>query len=330
MGKRVQTKQNEDKRNMSKLDDAMLAHIDYIVNIEYRPFSYRDFENFQCNGRWYHISHGSCRNKFSQIVKAGIIEFEYNSKVAYYTLKGHHFGNKNMMTRNHMGVSSVTPVNNVIPYAAIDEAETFLAYLKTLNTNKNSIHDIHTKFTVPDIYKIISQNLKYSKLINPVSKDIPLEAEYIDDMCIRISIHRTDTITVIVGCSKYPITLDERGITRLSCALTRIEERLSRRLDECASTLQGGYERIPIPNNGRWQVTLWHFGKDKFQNEYPAKGYALTWGHGREVLRTYIKTIRGKKIKRKERQEYPDKNLDDALDEKRKDEKKKHEGEGTS
>ena len=71
------------------------------------------------------------------------------------------------------------------------------------------------------------------------------------------------------------------------------------RLDECGSTLEGGYEKIPIPDNRRWQVTLWHFGKDKFANEYPAKGYALTWGHGREVLRTYIKSNNRNKVERR-------------------------------
>jgi hypothetical protein len=151
-----------------------------------------------------------------------------------------------------------------------------------------------------------------------MSKDIPLEVENIDGMHIHTTIHRTDTVTVIIGCSREPITIDERGITRLSCSLTRIEERLlSRKLDECGALLEGGYERIPIPNNGKWQVTMWHFGKDKFANEYPAKGYALTWGHGREVLRTYIKKLNDKKIKRNERQEYPNKSLKEALDDKR-------------
>jgi hypothetical protein len=294
---------------LSTLDDAMLRKMKYIVIMEHRPFSYKDFIDY--------MKHGTFRNKISKLRRDGLVEFVRNSHTAFYTLRGYHFGNNASMTRNHMGIPSVIPVTGVIPYTAVSEAERFCGYLKTLDTNTNSIHDIHTKFTVLDIYKIISSSPKYSKLINPVSKDIPLEAENIDNMHIHISIHRTDTVTVIVGCSRDPITLDERGITRLSCGLTRIEERLSRRLDECGNTLEGGYERIPIPDNRRWQVTLWHFGKDKFANEYPAKGYALTWGHGREVLRTYIKTLNDKKIKRKERQEYPNKNLQDALDDKR-------------
>jgi hypothetical protein len=306
---------------MTKLDDAILKHMQYIVDVEGRPFSYKDFLNFQIHGLWYSVAHGTFRNKISVWIKSSIVELCYNSKISFYTLKGRYFGSSNTMTRNHMGIPSVIPVTPVIPYTAINEAINFLNYLKTLDTNTNSIHDIHTKFKVSDIYRIISSNPKYSRLVNPVSKDIALEPEYIDDMIIRTSIHRTDTVTVIIGCSRNPITIDERGITRLSCALTRREERLSRRLDECGNILQGGYERIPIPDNRRWQVTLWHFGKDKFANEYPAQRYALTWGHGREVLRTYIKTLNDKKVKRKERQEYPKKSLEDALDDKRSEDK---------
>ena len=92
---------------------AMLEHMKYIVEIEARPFSYLDFETFKVGNRWYHIAHGTCRNKFSELVRKGIIEFEYNSKVAFYTLKGHPFGTSNKMTHNHVDISSVTNVTDV-------------------------------------------------------------------------------------------------------------------------------------------------------------------------------------------------------------------------
>ena len=47
--------------------------------------------------------------------------------------------------------SSVTPVTGVNPYTAICEGNSFFNYLKTLDANADSIHDIRTKFTVPDI-----------------------------------------------------------------------------------------------------------------------------------------------------------------------------------
>ena len=307
---------------MSLVDAAMLQHMHEINTVEGRPFSYLDFLNFENCGKKFVIAHGTFRNKISKWIRQGIVRLVYNSKLAFYSLTGITFAYDKPMTGHHMGLSSVIPVTGVIPYTAISEANSFFDYLKKkLDNNANSIHDIHTKFTVLDIYKILSSSPKYSKLINPVSRDIPLEVENIDGMHIHVAVHRTDTVTVIVGCSRDPITIDERGITRLSCALTRIEEKLSRRLDECGALLPGGYERIPIPDNKTWQVTLWHFGKDKFANEYPAKGYALTWGHGREVLRTYIKTLNHNKIERKERQEYPNKSLQDALDDKKSEDK---------
>ena len=106
---------------MTNIVDAMLKHAEYIVKIEGRPFSYLDFEDFEVSGRHYTIPHGTCRNKFSELVKKSIIEFEYNSKVAFYTLKGYHFRTRDMMTRNHMGISSVIPVTGVIPYTAVSE-----------------------------------------------------------------------------------------------------------------------------------------------------------------------------------------------------------------
>ena len=75
-------------------------------------------------------------------------------------------------------------------------------------------------------------------------------------------------------------------------------------------------KEIPIPDNRRWIVTMWHFGRDK-KYEYTRDGYSLTWGYGREVLRMYTKSINGQKVQRKDRQEYPDKPFLEAVNRKR-------------
>ena len=293
---------------MSKLDDAMLRRMRQIVFEESRPFSYLDFIDFEVNGNHYHMEHGTFRNKIMNLRRDGIVEVEYSSNITFYTLTGHRFG-KNMMTDTHMGLSSVT---NVIPVTARDNMNVFYKYLNTLDSDKRSVHDIHLLFHIPDIWTIFSNNFKYHGKINSQSKDIILEPEIIDNMKIQTILHCTDSVTVSVACSRLPITLDEHGITKLSCALTRVEERLSRKLDECGQNLDDGYERIPIPDCNRWQVTMWHFGKDS-PCEYVDKGYTLTWGYGRDVLRTYTKNINGKLIKRDEKQEYPEKSLQDVL-----------------
>ena len=289
----------------------MKRNMERIVLCENRPFSYLDFESFEVDGHHYAVPHGTCRNEFSKFVKWGIIELDYNSKVSYYTLKGHRFG-RGSMTRNHMGISSVIPVTGVIGIGLQD----LFHYLQTVPYNQKSIHDIHLKFTVLDIYKIMSSSPVYNRLIKPFSYDIILNPEIIDGLKITPIIHRTDTVTVSVACSAAPVPISEEGVTNLSCTLTRVEERLSVKLDECGNSLPGGYERIPIPDNRRWTITMWHFGRDrKFQ--YKNNAYSLTWGYGREVLRIYTKSIHGIQVERIERQEYPNKPLIDALKERR-------------
>jgi hypothetical protein len=209
----------------------------------------------------------------------------------------------------------VLPVTEVIPVTARIAAENLLGFLKTLGGDGDSVHNIHFKFQISDIWEIMSRHPNYNHLVNSNSMDLILHRELIDDLKIQTIIHHTDTVTVSVACSKNPIFLDEKGRTRLSCALTRIEERLSRKLDECGNDLQGGYERIPIPENERWQVTMWHFGKDVV-HAYRDSSYALTWGQGRELLRVYIKSADGQEIVRFERQEYPDLPLEVAIKEK--------------
>jgi hypothetical protein len=298
------------KIHLNELEKAMVKHMEHIVFVECRPFSYMDFENFEVDGRVYSIAHGTCRNKFSYLAKIQIIELEYNCKVSYYTLKGVHFGAKGTMTRNHMGDSSVINVTGIMG----NEMEDLLNYLKTLPPEEASVHDIHYKFTVTDSYKIMSTNRTYNRLINPVSKDIILPPDIIDGLKIQTIIHRTDTVTVSVACSNFPIILNAEGLLRISVALTRAEERLSAKLDESGKSLEGGYERIPIPDNRRWLITMWHFGKDG--NFEFVNGSCLTWGYGREVLRSYPKSIKNKKGQRKEKQEYPNKTNEEAFKEK--------------
>lgn len=272
---------------LTELDDAMLAKMREIVFTEHRPFCYKDFEEFDINGKTYHVAHGTFRNKICKLQKEGIVELEYNSKICFYTLTGVHFGNA--VTGNHMGIPSVIPVTGVMG----NEMEDLLSYLKTIPVDEAAVHDIHYKFSVPDIYKIMSINTKYSRLINPVSKDIILSPDIIDGLKTQIIIHRTNTVTVSVACSAIPISLNEEGILRASVALTRAEERLSSKLDECGHNLPGGYERIPIPDNRRWIVTMWHFGKDsKFEYK---NGFSLTWG---TEERSYGLILRSLMVKR--------------------------------
>lgn len=46
-----------------KLDHPMKMHMQKLVLLEKRPFCYRDFLDFEVDGRRYSITHGTFRNK---------------------------------------------------------------------------------------------------------------------------------------------------------------------------------------------------------------------------------------------------------------------------
>jgi hypothetical protein len=303
---------------VSQLDEAMLYHLRYLALIECRPPSHRDFQSFKFNGKTYGMTHGTYRNKIWRLKKAGIVETEYNAGTAFHTPKGVHFGKRKksetmtpLMTPNHMGVS---PVTNVINTNDIITKTPLYKSIQKLPPEKRALHDIHLKFHVPDIWTILAPSKKYDQ--NPVSKDISLP--YIitsSHLKIHTIVHKTDTVTVSVACSFAPVATDTDGLIRLSSALTRVEERTSRILDECGNMLPGGYESIPIPEHGRWPVTLWHFGVDSpSYKELRDDKYCVTWQEGQNVLgRIYSKKkVRGK-IKRSEVQERPNKPYADAI-----------------
>jgi hypothetical protein len=273
---------------MSKLDEAMLQHMRYLVFTEGRPFSYRDFRDFEVNGENYGMTHGTYRNKISKLKKTGEVEDEYNAGVAFYTLKGHRFGKAKtrmmtmmtpMMTPNHTVVSPVTNVinNNEITILPIYKA------IQRFPPDRKALHNIRLRFQVEDSWTILQSSSKYKP--NAVSKDIHLPVLNTDNLNIRIIVHRTNTISVIVGCSNAPIVINTEDIIRLCTALTRAEERLSRIIDDCGNSLPGGYESILVPNYKTWSVRMWHFGTDsKITNEFAQEKFCETWQIAEKVL----------------------------------------------
>src|SRR5215831_19028283 len=63
--------------------------------------------------------------------------------------------------------------------------------------------------------------------IDSFSKDIRLPPWEIRGLSIKTTVHRPDTVSVVVGGTDHPIAVDFNGILRLSNALTSVEERLS-------------------------------------------------------------------------------------------------------
>jgi hypothetical protein len=299
---------------MSKLDDAVKQHMTHIITEEHRPFSYRDFIHFEVDRIEHKMTHGTFRNKVSRLVKEGAVEHSYHSGLTFYTLKGIKFGKP--MTPNHTGVTSHShPVVKII---------------RSLPFDKSALHDIHLRLQVKGAWSLLSGSPAYDPA--PVSIDIRLPFVRIDELRLRVTIHKTDTITVVVGCSYAPIAVDVRGIIRLSNALTRVEERLSRLLQDCSRGLAEGLDlgqeqaSAVIPDHKDWVVTMWHFGADA-SIEYTGEKFSASWEIGQnELLRVYSKEFHGavdergvrtcsrnKTRIRVEMQEYPRTTVENAI-----------------
>jgi hypothetical protein len=318
---------------MTELDDAMQEHMAYLVFVEHTTFSYLDFLSFEVNGVEYKMSHGTFRNKISKLISIDKVELVCNSGLGFYSLKGIQVQKKKLMTPNHMGVYSChcchyhQQENNRaddVDTAIASSLPSIYSLIQDLPLDKNSLHDIRLRFEIPDIYTIFSSSLKVSNIqqqqqlqLNSDSMDISLPTWNINGLNIKTTVHRTNTVSVIVGCSYIPIATDVGGVIRLTNALSKVEERLSRLVDECGNAIPGGYESLPIPEHNKWMVTMWHFGADA-SIEYTGEKFSATWNVGKNALiRAYSKVMKdGKARIRLERQEYPRKTFADAIEEK--------------
>jgi hypothetical protein len=280
---------------MSELDQAIEKHMANLVHLENRPFSYRDFMLFEVEGKEFRMAHGTYRNKISRLKNAGKVQLAYNAGMAFHTLKGKMFGKQ--MTPNH---TTVHHSNN----------DSFCRLIYNLPTDKAALHDIRLKFKVHGISNTISSGHPEFP-VNQRSKDICIPTWKIDDLLVRTFVHKSDTISVTVGCSLDPVAVDIKGIIRLSNALTRVEERLAILL-----TNIGNGENLEIPDHNRWVVTMWHFGVDSFV-EYTGDKFAITWETGQHILiRLYTKIMKDKKTRiRLERQEYPNRTFPELMEE---------------
>ncbi|MFZ0513725.1 MAG: hypothetical protein WAM14_19115 [Candidatus Nitrosopolaris sp.] len=292
---------------MTILDDAMRKHMAYIVFAEKRPFSFVDFQTFEVDQQHFQMSHGTFRNKISAMLKTGEVEVACYSTQAFYTLKGIQFAKT--MTPDHTGVGSsagaaLASKTQLQLQRPMRQSDPIYRIIQNLPFNKAAVHDIRLRFKVGQIWSVISAN---GGQVNPFSKDVPLTKEVINDLDIKVTIHHSDTVSVVVGCSCSPVIVDIAGVIRLSNALAVIRERLSR-------LVKGGLE---MPHHMDWTVTMWHFGADS-SIEYKGEMFHASWEVAQNALiAVYSKQWNDGRCRiRKERQENPNKTLAEAFDEK--------------
>jgi len=271
-----------------------------IVSIEHRPFSYLDFLVFAVDGQEHYMSHGTFRNKISTLMKRGEVEVVSYSPQGFYTFKGANF--TKMITANHTGVAAPSLSSN------LRYLKNHPVYKVIQNTpfDNSALHDIRLRFTVQGIWAILST----SNAIDPVSKDIRLISQEINELDIKVTVHHTDTVSVVIGCSYAPVAIDMDGVNRLSRSLMLIQDRLSTAINDSTTVAN-------IPNHMDWIVTMWHFGADA-SIEYKGDMFHASWKVGENaIVALYSKQWKDGKCRiRKERQEYPGGPLAEVLEEK--------------
>jgi hypothetical protein len=192
-----------------KLDHPMKIHMQRLVRVESRPFCFRDFLDFEVDGKRYKMAHGTFRNKISILMKNGYVQLLYYSGPAFYSLKGVDFTKPRPgMTDNHTVVSSLSSLSSV-------------SFIDGLPADRHALHDIRFRFRVDNIWTVISTNHPELRP-NEVSKDISLEPIVTHDLTIKTTIHHTDTVSVMVACSLNPVAADINSCRRETATIYRM------------------------------------------------------------------------------------------------------------
>jgi len=313
---------------MTDLNTAVWNRMVEIVQTEHRPFNYIDFvPHFSVFGQDWSIGNGTFRNKVSSLLKKGMIYVVYYSPQAFYSLKGIWF-RKPVTTVDHTGVKD--PVSLLRQQFEGEQHSQYdnrritnhpiYRIIQSLPFDRNALHDIRLRFTVNGIWNLISIHSENYDRFNPVSKDIVFKTFRIDQLIIRVTIHRTNTLSVIIGCSSSPVVVDTDGILRLTNALQIVRESLINVVIDSGQALQN--LKLVVPYVMDWIVTMWHFGADA-SITYKGEKFSASWKVGQNaLLAVYSKEWKRKgkhpeKRIRIELQELPKKSLFGALEDKR-------------
>ena len=299
---------------LNKTNDAMLKHMKNIMREEYRPFSYKDFLDFEVDGSRFTLKYGTVRNKFSNFLRDGLIKLYNRSGISFYILSRFEFKKEDKMTLDHTYLSNNNTNNYSNDLYLLKKQILKLPMYKILQHiefGKRSIHDIHLAFKAQGLWDFLSKIEYYRKRMDSQNKSISFGYFDIEKLNVQVRIQKTDTVTVIVSCSSNPIMLDESGVMRLTEVLTRIDERLASILNDFRNKTYNkefNPSEIKIPNKDEWKIVLWHLGRDSI-TQYSGKMFECNWKEAKNLfIRIYSKELKttGNRMVRMEIQENPD------------------------
>ena len=91
----------------------MKKRINHLVLVEKKPICYLDCLDFEVDGQHFTMTHGTFRNKISKLVREGFVELQYRSGPAFYSLPGHNFTKRKIMTQDRKVVASMSSMSSV-------------------------------------------------------------------------------------------------------------------------------------------------------------------------------------------------------------------------
>lgn len=267
------------------------------------PFSWREFAH--------KYEHGTIRNAFSILTNLRFLELQCRSTDAYYILRTA----DRRRSRQAVTVTHTEGKYNVRKM----QIENYMEFLDSLGWEEIwKVHDINLCFEVQGLYE---QIVKEGKLVpDEQSKDIQfLIIDWQRDRRLRVSLHRTGTVTCLLGCSTNPLDVTPEGLADLSAVLGKIQTRLE---DALRASPEVATQVVPFVSN--WVVTQWHCGKDG-KREISGKSFNLTYKTWSGALvRIYLKKCGTKFRPRKETIEQPRKPLPNAFSDKAAANEKEH------
>lgn len=315
---------------MTDLDIALWNRMNEIVQTESRPFSHIDFvPRFSVFGQDWSIGSGTFRNKVSSLLRQEMIYLAYYSPQAFYSLKGIRFQKPIITTVDHTWVKD--PLLSLLQQQFQEEQQPQInsrrianhpiyRIIQNLPFDRNALHDIRLRLRVHGIWNIFSIFGGNYERFNPTSKDILFKIFRIDELIIRVTVHRTDTISVIIACTSFPVAVDTEGILRLTNALQIVRESLNKVIINSGQELQNS--KLVVPCVMSWIVTMWQFGADALIT-YKGEKFHASWEVGQNALLAVYSKEWKRKGKRPEKririelQESPKKSLFEVLEDKR-------------
>lgn len=186
-----------------------------------RPFCYGDFP----------YSHGTIRNVFSKLNNLKLIYLVYRSSIAFYACKGSRIRTGSMTSSHMVGRGRKQSLEEIL--CSLGDAVT-------------GVHDIRLLFHSSGIYSALHLiPAKYSK-------DKKLSIQHFEKgRIVRVVVHRTDSVSVQVSCSRFPFPRD--NLDELIFVLDKVRDYIQ---FNCFS------EPIQISLVADWIVTNWHYNKD--------------------------------------------------------------------